>query len=98
MLRWIFRKWGVGMWTGSSWLRIGTGSGHLWMWKWAFGFHKMRGNSWLVENRLASEEGQIACSRINAKICLEKWMSNSVWQNKCQILSNKINYKVCLTK
>ena len=29
ILRWIFRKWGVGMWTESSWLRIGTGGGHL---------------------------------------------------------------------
>ena len=29
ILRWIFRKWDVGAWTGSSWLRIGTGSGHL---------------------------------------------------------------------
>ena len=29
VLRWIFRKWGVGVWTGSSWLRIGTGGGHL---------------------------------------------------------------------
>jgi hypothetical protein len=29
ILRWIFRKWGVGTWTGSSWLRIGTGGGHL---------------------------------------------------------------------
>ena len=28
-LRWIFRKWDVGIWTGSSWLRIGTGGGHL---------------------------------------------------------------------
>jgi len=28
-LRWIFRKWDVGMWTGSSWLRIGTGGRHL---------------------------------------------------------------------
>ena len=28
-LRWIFRKGGVGVWTGSSWLRIGTGGGHL---------------------------------------------------------------------
>ena len=27
--RWIFRKWDVGAWTGSSWLRIGTGAGHL---------------------------------------------------------------------
>ena len=29
ILRWIFRKWDVGVWTGSSWLRIGTGGGHL---------------------------------------------------------------------
>jgi len=29
ILRWIFRKWHVGVWTGSSWLRIGTGGGHL---------------------------------------------------------------------
>jgi hypothetical protein len=27
--RWIFRKWDVGIWTGSSWLRIGTGGGHV---------------------------------------------------------------------
>jgi len=25
----FFRKWDVGVWTGSSWLRIGTGVGHL---------------------------------------------------------------------
>ena len=24
ILRWNFRKWDVGEWTGSSWLRIGT--------------------------------------------------------------------------
>jgi len=24
-LRWIFSEWNVGVWTGSSWLRIGTG-------------------------------------------------------------------------
>jgi hypothetical protein len=24
ILRWIFRKWDVGVWTGSSWLRIRT--------------------------------------------------------------------------
>jgi hypothetical protein len=29
ILRWIFRKWDVGAWTGLLWLRIGTGSGHL---------------------------------------------------------------------
>ena len=31
ILRWIFRKWDVGVWTGMIWLRIGTGGGHLWM-------------------------------------------------------------------
>jgi hypothetical protein len=25
ILRWIFRKWDVRVWTGSIWLRIGTG-------------------------------------------------------------------------
>ena len=29
ILRWILRKWDVGLWTGSSWLRIGTGGEHL---------------------------------------------------------------------
>jgi len=28
-LSWIFEKWDVGVWIGSSWLRIGTGDGHL---------------------------------------------------------------------
>jgi len=27
ILRWIFREWGVGLWTGLIWLRIGTGGG-----------------------------------------------------------------------
>jgi hypothetical protein len=27
----IVRKWDVGAWTGSNWLKIGTGGGHLWM-------------------------------------------------------------------
>jgi hypothetical protein len=31
ILRCIFRKWDVGVWTGSSRLRIGTGGGHLGM-------------------------------------------------------------------
>jgi len=25
ILRWIFKKWDVEVWTGSSWIRIGTG-------------------------------------------------------------------------
>ena len=29
ILRWIFRKWEVGVWTESIWLRIGTGGGYL---------------------------------------------------------------------
>jgi len=29
ILRWTFEKWDVGAWTGSSWLRIGTGGGDL---------------------------------------------------------------------
>jgi len=29
IFRWIFRKWDVGVWTGSIWLRIGTVGGHL---------------------------------------------------------------------
>jgi hypothetical protein len=29
ILRWIFRKWDIGAWTGTIWLRIGTGDGHL---------------------------------------------------------------------
>jgi hypothetical protein len=53
ILRWIFRKWDVGAWTGSVWLRIGTGGGHLWMRKWIFGFHKIWGISWIAESRLA---------------------------------------------
>jgi len=27
ILRWTFRKWDVRVWTGSSWLMIGTGGG-----------------------------------------------------------------------
>jgi hypothetical protein len=29
ILRCIFRKWDVGLWTGASWLRVGTSGGHL---------------------------------------------------------------------
>jgi len=31
ILRWIFRKWEGVAKTGWSWLRIGTGGGHLWV-------------------------------------------------------------------
>jgi len=29
ILKWIFRKYDVELWTGSIWLRIGTGGGNL---------------------------------------------------------------------
>ena len=29
ILRWIFRIWNWGVWTSSSWLRIGTRGGYL---------------------------------------------------------------------
>jgi hypothetical protein len=29
ILKLIFRKWDEGVWTGLSWLRIGTGGGNL---------------------------------------------------------------------
>jgi hypothetical protein len=32
ILSWIFRKWNVVPRTGSVWIRIGTGGGHLWLW------------------------------------------------------------------
>jgi len=29
ILRWVFRKWDLRVWTGPIWLRIGTDGGHL---------------------------------------------------------------------
>jgi len=29
IIRWIFRKWDEGLWTGSNWLRIGTRGEHM---------------------------------------------------------------------
>jgi hypothetical protein len=31
IIRSNIKKWDVGVWTGSNWLRIGTGGGHLWV-------------------------------------------------------------------
>jgi hypothetical protein len=28
-IKMIFKKWDVGVWTGSSWVRLGAGGGHL---------------------------------------------------------------------
>jgi hypothetical protein len=29
IFRWIFMKWDLGLWTGLSWLGIGTGGGYF---------------------------------------------------------------------
>jgi hypothetical protein len=29
ILKWIFKKWDVGLWTGLIWVRLGTSGGHL---------------------------------------------------------------------
>jgi hypothetical protein len=29
ILRWIFRNWDVGLWTGLGWLRMDTSGGHF---------------------------------------------------------------------
>jgi hypothetical protein len=42
-LRLIFRKWYVGIWIGSSCLRIETGGGYLKMRFLSVRFHKIRG-------------------------------------------------------
>ena len=47
LLRWIFGKW-EGVETGLGWPRLETDDGHLWIWWWTFGFHKLRGISWLA--------------------------------------------------
>jgi hypothetical protein len=45
ILRLIFRKLDVGAWTGSMYLRIGTGGWHVLTRLRTFGFHKMQGIS-----------------------------------------------------
>jgi hypothetical protein len=39
-----------GAWTGSIWLRIGTGGELSWMRLWTFVFHKMGGISWVAQD------------------------------------------------
>jgi hypothetical protein len=55
ILRKIFKKWDVRAWTGSTWLRIGTGAGTCkrsnepWV--------SIKCEEYLVKNRFASQEG-----------------------------------------
>jgi hypothetical protein len=78
ILRWIFGKWDVRVWTGSSWIRIGTSGGHLWLRKWTFGFHKTGGISWLAENMLASQKG-LCCMEIVSKYALCRVRLHSIF-------------------
>ena len=48
-------RWGA--WTGSIWLRIGTGGGLLRMRLWTFRLHKMRGICWLAYGVSTGQEG-----------------------------------------
>ena len=52
ILIWIFRKWDVGVWTGSGWFRIGTSGGLWWKRIWNFEFHKIRGTVSHLVSRL----------------------------------------------
>jgi hypothetical protein len=44
------------VWTGLTWLRIGTSGGLLWTRYWTFWFHKMLGSSWVAAQLAASQE------------------------------------------
>jgi hypothetical protein len=57
ILKWTCERLDGGAWTGSIWLRIGTGGELLWMRLWTFGFHKIREISWVAQDVLASQEG-----------------------------------------
>jgi hypothetical protein len=53
------------MWIGFIWIRIGTDDVLLWTRQWTFGFHKMRGISWLaVQEWAATQFGTILCIRV----------------------------------
>ena len=52
ILKWVFMEWDGEAWTGLVWFRTGTVGEHWWTRLWTFGFRKMRGISWLAENRL----------------------------------------------
>ena len=48
---------GWGVWTWLSWLETGTSGRLLWTLSWTWGMYKMRGISWLAEERPAVQEG-----------------------------------------
>jgi hypothetical protein len=64
------------------WPRIGTGGGLLWMRLRTFGFHKMRGISWVVGDMLASQEGLYSMELV---ILVNKTCTNHV--HKCLLVT-----------
>jgi len=54
-LKWNVKGENGTVWIGFVWLRIGRCGGLLWAKPWIFGFHNMRGISWLAEDQLASQ-------------------------------------------
>jgi len=57
MLKWTFRKWDVGEWTGSINLRTGAVTGTCEYGNEPSGSKKMLGITWLAANLLASQDG-----------------------------------------
>ena len=55
ILKWFLKTWVGAAWTGLIWIGMETDGRLLWMQKWTFGFHKMWGISWLIDNLLASQ-------------------------------------------
>jgi hypothetical protein len=82
IIKWIFEKGAGGAWTGSNLLRVGTGGGILRMRWWTFGFHEVRGISWVAEDLLASQEG--LCS---VELVSRRFISlNQHWKRGCTLL------------
>jgi hypothetical protein len=61
--------------TGLIWLRIGTGGRLLCIRWWTFGFHKMRGISWVAQGVLASQEGLCSIFLFFMFLLLLLWFS-----------------------
>jgi hypothetical protein len=60
ILRWIFRKWDVEVWTGSSWLRVGTGGERLIQGKRPLG---RPGRMW--EDNIKMDLQKVGCGSLN---------------------------------
>jgi hypothetical protein len=51
-------------------LRIRTGGGLLWVRQWTFGFHKMRGISWVAEELSASQGGLCSMKLVTTEVAM----------------------------